>query len=102
MSTNISSVYYLCSTISQQLFYKLLLLSHAQLFGTPWTVTHQAPQSMGFLRQEYWSGLLLPSPGDLPNPGIKSTVFCLAGRFFTPEPLAHKTTKSLTIKINLT
>ena len=38
---------------------------------TPWTVTRQAPLSMGFSRQEYWSGLLFPSPGDLPNPGIE-------------------------------
>ena len=37
----------------------------------PWTVAHQAPPSMGFSRQEYWSGLTFPSPGDLPNPGIK-------------------------------
>ena len=37
----------------------------------PWTVTHQAPPSMGFPRQEYWSGLPFPSPGDLPNPGIE-------------------------------
>ena len=39
---------------------------------TPWTVALQAPLSMGFSRQEYWSGLLFPSPGDLPDPGIKS------------------------------
>ena len=39
--------------------------------ATPWTVAHQAPLSMGFSRQEYWSGLPFPSPGDLPNPGIK-------------------------------
>ena len=38
---------------------------------TPWTVAHQAPLSMGFSRQEYWSGLSFPSPGDLPDPGIK-------------------------------
>ena len=38
---------------------------------TPWTVAHQAPLSMEFSRQEYWSGLLIPSPGDLPNPGIE-------------------------------
>ena len=38
---------------------------------TPWTVAHQAPLSMGFSRQEYWSGLPFPPPGDLPNPGIK-------------------------------
>ena len=40
-------------------------------FETPWTVGHQAPLSMGFSRQEYWSGLPFPSPGDLPNPGIE-------------------------------
>ena len=42
--------------------------SHVRLFGTPWTVAHQAPLSMGFSRQEYWSGLPCPPPGDLPNP----------------------------------
>ena len=45
--------------------------SHIQLFVTPWTVACQAPLSMGFSKQEYWSGLPCPSPGDLPNPGIK-------------------------------
>ena len=40
---------------------------------TPWTVTHQAPQSLGFSRQEYWSGLPFPSPGDFPDPGIEPT-----------------------------
>ena len=46
-------------------------LSHVRLFATPWTVAHQAPPSMVFSRQEYWSGLLFPSPGDLPDPGIE-------------------------------
>ena len=46
-------------------------LSYVQLFATPWTVTHQAPLSMGFLRQEYWSGMPFPPPGDLPDPGIE-------------------------------
>ena len=46
-------------------------LSHVQLFATPCTVALQAPLSMEFSRQEYWSGLSFPSPGDLPNPGIK-------------------------------
>jgi len=41
---------------------------------------------MGFPRQEYWSGLLFPSPGDLPNPGIKAALPAFAGRFFTTEP----------------
>ena len=47
------------------------MLSHVRLFATPWTVAHQAPPSMEFSRQEYWSGVPLPSPGDLPDPGIK-------------------------------
>ena len=52
----------------------------------PWTVAHQAPLSMGFSRQEYWSELPFPLPGDLPNPGIESMSLkspALAGRFFT-------------------
>ena len=44
--------------------------SHVQLFATPWTVALQAPLSMQFSRQKYWSGLPFHSPGDLPNPGI--------------------------------
>ena len=50
---------------------KVMSLSHVRLFATPWTVAHQAPPSMGFSRQEYWSGLPFPSPGYLPNPGIE-------------------------------
>ena len=46
-------------------------LSHVRLFATPWTVAHQIPLSLEFSRQEYWSGLPFPSPGDFPNPGIK-------------------------------
>ena len=65
------------------------LLSHIQLFVTQWTVARQAPLSMEFSRQEYWSGLLFSPPGDLPNPGIKPTSLVsptLAGGFFTTEP----------------
>ena len=51
--------------------WKVKSLSHVWLFATPWTVAYQAPPSIGFPRQEYWSGLPFPSPGDLPNPGIK-------------------------------
>ena len=50
-----------------------VLLSRVLLFLTPWTVAHQAPLSMGFPRQEYWSGLPFSSPGDLPDPGVKPT-----------------------------
>ena len=46
-------------------------LSRVRLFVTPWTVAYQAPLSMGFSRQDYWSGLPFPSPGDLPDPGIE-------------------------------
>ena len=59
---------------------------------TPWTVAHQAPLPIEFPRQEYWSGLLFPPPGDLPDPGIEpmssalQLVSCIAGRFFTTEP----------------
>ena len=50
---------------------KVKLLSHVHLFVTPWTVAYQAPMSTGFSRQEYWSGLPFPSPGNLPDPGIE-------------------------------
>ena len=46
-------------------------LSRVRLFATPWTVAYQAPLSMGFSRQQYWSGLPFPFAGDIPNPGIK-------------------------------
>ena len=60
------------------------LLSHDQLFATPWTVAYQDPQSMGFSRQEYWSGLPFSSPRDLPDPGIEPMTLAshaLAGGF---------------------
>ena len=57
-----------------------------RLFVTPWTVARQAPLSMGFSRQEYWSGFPVPSAGDLPNPGIETVSPALAGGFFITEP----------------
>ena len=65
------------------------VLNLVQLFSTPWTVACQAPLSVGFSRQEYWGGLLVPSPKDLSDPGIKPTSPAspaLAGRFLTTEP----------------
>ena len=62
------------------------MLSHLWLFATPWTVTRQAPLSMGVSKQEYWSGLTFPTPGDLPDPGIEPeslTSPSLVGRSFT-------------------
>ena len=58
-------------------------LSHVRLFATPWTIAYQAPLSMRFSRQEYWSGLPFPSPGDFPNPGIEPGSPAFAGRHFT-------------------
>ena len=55
-------------------------------FATPWTVAHQAPLSMGFLRQEYWSGLPFPSPGDLPDPGIRPMSSALQADSSLSEP----------------
>ena len=56
------------------------VLSRVQLFGTPWTIARQAPLSMGFPRQEYWTGLPFPPPGDLPDPGIEPVSLCLLHR----------------------
>ena len=65
---------------------KVKSLSRVRLFVTPWTVVFKAPPSMGFSRQEYWSELPFPSPGDLPDPEIELVSPALAGGFFTTEP----------------
>ena len=70
------------------IFFECVLscFSCVQLFMTPWTVVHQAPLSMGFSREEYWSGWPCPPPGDLPHPGIEPVSLmppALAGGFFT-------------------
>ena len=70
-------------------WYALSSFSRVQCFVTLWTVARQAPLSMGFSRQEYWSGLPFPSPGDLPDPGTDPTALlspALAGTFFTTAP----------------
>ena len=61
-------------------------LSRVRLFATPWTVVYQAPQSTEFSRQEYWSGLPFPSPGDLPNRGIEPGSPCLQADILPSEP----------------
>ena len=63
------------------------LLSHVRLFVTPWTDAHQVPPSMGFSKQEYWSGLPFPSPGDLPDPGINLRSPTLRAESLPSEPL---------------
>ena len=65
---------------------KVKLLSCVWLFATLWTVAYKAPPTMGFSRQEYWSGLPFPSPGDLPNPGIKPGSPALEADALTSEP----------------
>ena len=65
---------------------KVKSLSHVGLFATPWTVAYQVPPSMGFSRQEYWSGLPFPSPGDLPDPGIEPESPALQADALTSEP----------------
>ena len=81
------------------------MLSHDQLFATPWTVAHQDPLSMGFSWQEYWSGVPCPPPGDLPDPGIEPSALksrVMAGRLFTTSPTweAHIVDCSITKQLN--
>ena len=61
-------------------------LSRVRLFATLWTIAYQALPSMGFSKQEYWSGLPFPSPGDLPNPGIKPGSPAFQADALTSEP----------------
>ena len=64
----------ICQGFHSEVFLAVCVLNHfsrVRLFATPWTVAHQAPLSMGFSRQEYWSGLPFFSPGELPDTGIE-------------------------------
>ena len=70
---------------------KVKSLSRVRLFATPWTVAHQAPPPMGFSRQEYWSELPFPSPGDLPDPGIKPGSPSLQADALPSEPPGNHT-----------
>ena len=65
---------------------KMKLLNRVRLFAAPWTVAYQAPPSIEFSRQEYWSGLPFPSPGDLPNPGIEPGSPALQADTLSSEP----------------
>ena len=73
---------------------KVKSLSHVRLFVTQWTVAYQAPPSMGFSRQEYWSWLPFPSPGDLPNPWIEPGSPTLEADALTSEPPGKPINKS--------
>ena len=72
-------------------FIVAVVVSRIQLFATPRTVARQAPLSMGFSREEYWSGLPCPPPGDLPNPGIKPRSPVLQADSLSSEPLGKST-----------
>ena len=72
---------------------KVKSLSRVQLFATLWTVAYQASPSMGFSRQEYWSGLPFPSPGGLPNPGIEPRSPTLQADSLLSEPQVKPTPK---------
>ena len=76
-------------------------LSHVQLFVTPWTVAHHAPLSMGFSRQEYWSGLPFPAPRDLPDPGIESRFSALQANTLLSEPQGKPATREAPFLKNL-
>ena len=84
-------IYYICVCVCIYVYiyiciYIVKLLSHVCLLVTPWTVAHQAPPSMEFSRQEYWSGLPFPSPGDLPDPGVKPGSPALQADALPSEP----------------
>ena len=80
---------YLCQGVDkkfEKVLHCLSEVSRVWLFATPWTIAHQAPPSMEFSKQEYWSGLPFPSPGDLPNPGIESRSPTLQADSLLTEP----------------
>ena len=79
-------VLYLEGELIKRYLQSACIPSHVQLFATLCTGAHHAPLSVGFFRQEYWSRLPFPPPGDLPNPGIEPVPPALAGRYFTAEP----------------
>ena len=85
ISSTISRFIFSMASCLNDLYSFSRLLSHVQLFVTSWTVAHQAPLSMGFSRQEHWSGLPFPSPGDLPNPGIEPRSPALQAGSFPSE-----------------
>ena len=76
---------------------KVKLLSHVQLFATLWTLARQAPLSMGFSRQEHWSGLPFPSPRDLPNPGIEPQPPELQADALSSEPPGKLESANITL-----
>ena len=87
--------------IAEPLEVKVKSLSRVRLFATPWTVTYQASPSMGFSRQEYWSGLPFPSPTDLPDPGIEPGSPALEADTLTSEPPGKPMEEAMVIQSKL-
>ena len=83
-----------CNIVRQLHVGVLSPIGHVEVFATPWTAAHQIPLSMGFSRQEYWSGLSSPSPGDLPKPRIKpsfpTSSASQADSLPTKPPIVHR------------
>ena len=77
------------------------VLSHVQLFVTPWTVARQAPLSVEFSRQEYWHGLLCPPPDDLPDPGIQRGSPAVQDDSISSEPPGKPSWSRVELKILL-
>ena len=75
---------------------KVKSLSRVRLFATPWTVAYRAPLSMGFSRQEYWSGVPFPSPGYLPDPGIEPRSPAFQADALTSEPPGNLSLPNIT------
>ena len=85
---------YICVCIKSS---QMKSLSRVRLFATPWTIGYQAPPSMGLSRQEHWSGLPFPSPGDLPDPGIEPGSPALQADALTSEPPGKPMCMSMSI-----
>ena len=80
---------------------KVKSLSRVRLFVTPWTVAYQTPPSMGFSRQEYWSGLPFPPPGDLPNPGIEPRSLALQVDALLSDPPGKQSDNIIMLTIEM-
>ena len=80
---------------------KVKSLSCVRLFATPWTIAYQTPPSMGFSRQEYWSGLPFPPPGDLPNPGIEPRSLALQVDALLSDPPGKQSDNIIMLTIEM-
>ena len=90
---NLGPIHVLCAFSTDKVKVKVKQLSRVQLFVTPWTVTYQAPLSMGFSRQQYWSGLPFPSPRDFSDPGTEPGSSALQADTLPSEPPEKSTDK---------